>query len=141
MKVDYGLRALGHLAQNHGRGACLTADIAADQAIPLPFLKQLLTSLRKAGIVQSRRGRQGGHMLAMPPTRIPLYDVMVALESSPILLDCLSDPKDCFLAPSCPQRLLWQKVSNSMDETLKATTLGDLAEEQQRLSEQGIYSI
>jgi Rrf2 family cysteine metabolism transcriptional repressor len=141
MKVDYGLRALVYLAQNYGRGACLTADIAADQSVPLPFLKQLLTDLRRSGLVQSRRGRRGGHMLATPPARTPLYDAVTALEGSPVLLDCLTDPKECFLATSCSQRLLWHKVGNSIEEILKTTTLDDLAEEKRRLSEKGSYLI
>lgn len=141
MKVDYGIRAMVYLAQNHGRGACLTTDIAADQSIPLPFLKQLLADLRHGGLVQSRRGRHGGHMLAMPPARIQLYDVVAALEGLPALLDCLADPRECSLGISCSQRLLWRKIGAVIEENLRNITLADLAEEKRRLSEKGTYFI
>ena len=141
MKVDYGLRALVYLAQNYGRDASLTSDIAAGQAIPLPFLKQLLTDLRRAGLVQSRRGRHGGHLLAMPPAKIHLYEVVAALEGLPTLLDCLGDARECSLAVSCSQRLLWQRIGASIEETLKTTTLADLVEQKRRLLEQGSYFI
>lgn len=141
MKVDYGLRALVYLARNYGRGTSLTADIAASQAIPLPFLKQLLTTLRKSGLVQSRRGRQGGHALAQPPAAIELYTAVAALEGAPALLDCVTEPKDCTLSAFCSQRLLWNKVGAAVEKTLKSTTLADLAQEQERLAEKGSYFI
>jgi len=141
MKVDYGLRAMVYLAQKHGRGASLTTDIAADQAIPLPFLKQLLTDLRQAGLVQSRRGRHGGHALAMPPARIQVYDIVAALEGLPALLDCLADPRECSLGISCSQRVLWKKIGGVIEENLKAVSLAELAEEKRRLSTKGTYFI
>ena len=56
MKVDYGVRALIDLAQNHGNGPVQTAEIASRQSVPEPYLDQLLTSLKKVGFVRSRRG-------------------------------------------------------------------------------------
>ena len=59
MKVDYGVRALVHLAQNATEGHVSTAEIASRQSIPEPYLDQLLSSLQKAGFIRSRRGPQG----------------------------------------------------------------------------------
>nr|MCS5654636.1 Rrf2 family transcriptional regulator [Dehalococcoidia bacterium] len=76
MKVDYGVRALVELALHYGEGHTQTAVIARQQGIPEAYLDQLMTSLNKFGFVQSRRGPQGGHSLAMNPKDIDLNMVM-----------------------------------------------------------------
>ena len=76
MKVDYGVRALVELAQRYGEGPIQSAVIARQQGIPEAYLDQLMTSLNKFGFVQSRRGPQGGHALAMDPKDIDLNMVM-----------------------------------------------------------------
>ena len=95
MKVDYGVRALVELALHYGEGPTQTAVIARQQGIPEAYLDQLMTSLNKFGFVQSRRGPQGGHSLAMDPKDIDLNMVMENLDSSNSPLDCLINPHDC----------------------------------------------
>ena len=80
MRAEYGARAIIDLAQRHGRGLTQTADIAARQHIPESYLEQLLTTLRKAGLVRSVRGPSGGHELARGPAELTLGDVLDALE-------------------------------------------------------------
>ena len=79
-KGEYGIRALMELTVRHGQGYVQSTDIAAARNIPANYLYQLLITLRKAGIIRSRRGPQGGHMLARPPVDINLADAVVALE-------------------------------------------------------------
>ena len=67
MKGDYGVRALVELAHHYGEGPVQSAAIASRQAIPEPYLDQLLTSLRRAGFIRSVRGPQGGHALIRDP--------------------------------------------------------------------------
>ena len=92
MKVDYGVRALVELALRYGDGHTQTAVIARQQGIPEAYLDQLMTALNKFGFVQSRRGPQGGHALAMDPKDIDLNMVMDHLDSSNSPLDCLINP-------------------------------------------------
>ena len=67
MKVDYGVRALVELAMRYGDGPVPAAAIAYRQGIPEPYLERLMSTLNKSGFVHSRRGPQGGHLLARPP--------------------------------------------------------------------------
>ena len=80
MKVDYGVRALVELAQRYGSGSVQTVEIAERQSIPEPYLDQLLATLGKFGFIRSRRGPQGGHVLAKAPHEISLGMVMAGLE-------------------------------------------------------------
>ena len=68
MRSDYGVRAVIDLARRFGDGPVQSAEIAARESIPEAYLEQLLTSLRKAGLVRSSRGPRGGHELAREPS-------------------------------------------------------------------------
>ena len=133
MKVDYGVRALVELAMRYGAGPVPTAAIAQRQGIPEPYLERLMSALNKSGLVHSRRGPQGGHLLARPPTGINLYDVMQQLDGNASPLDCLTLPTDCVFADSCAQQEIWQSVEDSIRQVLAATTLAHLAERQSAL--------
>lgn len=82
-RSEYGIRALLELAQRRGQGPIQSREIAERQDIPDAYLNQLLLTLRKAGIVQSLRGPAGGHLLARPPERITMAEVVGALEGLP----------------------------------------------------------
>src|SRR6187200_1871040 len=79
-KVDYAMRALVELAAN-GTGAPVTSERLADaQGIPQKFLQNILLELRRAGIVASHRGPEGGHALAKPADKITVADVIRAVD-------------------------------------------------------------
>lgn len=80
MKTEYGFRAILELAANAGSGALQSAEIARRQAIPGPFLDQVLMTLRRAGMVTSTRGPHGGHVLARRAEEIRLDEVIDSLE-------------------------------------------------------------
>lgn len=79
-KGEYGVRALFDLALHWGCGPVRSRDIAERQAIDENYLNQLLIQLRRAGLVQSVRGPQGGHLLARSPGDITLLEALRALE-------------------------------------------------------------
>src|SRR2546427_12127468 len=79
MKTEYGVRAALELAANAGRGALQSGEIARRQAIPGPFLDQVLMTLRRAGLVASTRGPHGGPALARPPDGIRLHEGIACL--------------------------------------------------------------
>ena len=79
-KGEYGLRALFDLAQRYGEGPIQSHDIHQRQGIDENYLNQILILLRKAGLIESVRGPQGGHRLARPPAQITLLEAIVALE-------------------------------------------------------------
>src|SRR5437868_12637292 len=80
MKTEYGVRAILELAANSGRGTLQSAEIARRQAIPGPFLDQVLMTLRRAGMISSTRGPHGGHAIARRPDEIRLDEVLDCLE-------------------------------------------------------------
>ena len=141
MKVDYGVRALVELAGHYGEGPVQTAEIAFKQAIPEAYLDQLLTTLHKFGLIRSRRGPSGGHMLAKDPTEINLGMVMTTLEGNTPAMDCLIEPNECTLAITCPQRGIWQTVDEAVQELLSSTSVADLVHKQNHMAGRGSYQI
>ena len=141
MKVDYGVRALVELAQRYGSGSVQTVEIAERQSIPEPYLDQLLATLGKFGFIRSRRGPQGGHVLAKAPHEISLGMVMAGLEGTAALLDCIDEPAECNLSRICAQREVWRSVEDAVQSVLNSTTIADLANRQERLQNRGMYHI
>lgn len=139
MKVDYGVRALVELALHYGEGHVQTAEIAAKQGIPEAYLDQLMTSLNKFGFVQSRRGPQGGHALALDPREITLSMVMTNLDANNSPLDCLINPHDCVFSESCAQQEVWQSVEDAIKDVLSKITVADLADRQLSLAGQAAF--
>lgn len=135
MKGDYGLRAMIDLAAHYGRGPIPSADIAARQLVPEHFLDQLLITLRRAGLLKSQRGPQGGHMLARSPSQITMGDVIQALEGKTALMECLPNPGFCQLTAGCAIREVLAQIDDYAQRLLDATTLTQLAE-RHRLPEQ-----
>jgi Rrf2 family protein len=115
---------------HYGDGPVQTASIAYRQGIPEPYLERLMSTLNKSGFVHSRRGPQGGHLLARAPREINLYDIMQELDGNASPLDCLTLPTDCMFADSCAQKEIWQTVEDSIQRVLESTTLDHLAERQ-----------
>jgi len=126
---EYGIRALLELAQRYGEGYIKSTDIAETREIPESYLYQLLITLRKSGFIRSRRGPQGGHMLARSPDRISLAAVLIALEGPIEPVACIQDEvsDDCSHSEECPVREVWQRVTDATRAILEGTTFEDLA--------------
>jgi Rrf2 family protein len=129
------------LAQHYGQRAVLSSEISARQGIPEPFLDQLLATLRKAGLVNSRRGPQGGHYLAKAPAEITLAEVVTALEGAPSHMECVEEPGVCLQSTACALREVWQEIDRSTQEVLQGVSIGTLAQQQQRRERKGTYYI
>jgi Rrf2 family protein len=128
-KGEYGIRALIELAHRYGDSRpTQSGDIAARQAIPESYLEQLLTTMRRAGLVRSVRGPQGGHALARPPAEIPVSEVIEALEGPVMAVDCLDDAGNCAKTGGCAQSEMWAAVRDAILGVLTNTTIADLAE-------------
>ena len=125
-KGDYGIRALVELGLHYGEGTIQSAEIAARQHIPEPYLDQLLTTLRRSGFIRSVRGPQGGHELIREPGAIRMREVVEALEGSLSPIDCLDAASPCSRSGGCAQRALWEEVREATIAVLERTTLADL---------------
>jgi len=132
-KGDYGVRALIELSHHYGEGTLQSAEIAARQRIPEPYLDQLLTTLRKAGFIRSVRGPQGGHELVRPPDQIRLSEVIRALEGSLSPVSHLHDEGyQCRAAHE-----VWHKVEAATQDILDGVTIADLAVRDREYSRNG----
>lgn len=128
----YGLRALIELALQHGQGPIMMQTIAENQNISRKYLDSIFATLKAAGLVRSRRGVGGGHILAKEPEQIHLADVLRALEGPINLVDCVGDPEICESSPSCVTRGVWSEVGAAIENVLNNITLADLVKQQQK---------
>jgi Rrf2 family cysteine metabolism transcriptional repressor len=135
-KAEYGVRVMVELARRGGtvEEPVPLAEIAEHDGMPLAYLEHLVARLRKAGLVDSRRGSRGGYLLARSPTEITMAEVVEALEGSIAPIECISQASDGSIVCSresdpghvCPTKLLWTRVRGAIVRTLQDTTLADL---------------
>jgi len=133
-KAEYGVRVMVELARRAGEEPIPLAEIADRGGLPLAYLEHLVARLRKAGLVDSRRGSRGGYLLARSPTDITMAEVVEALEGSIAPIECISEGSDGSIVCSretqpghvCPTKLLWTRVRFSIVRTLQEMTLADL---------------
>src|SRR5215216_6775188 len=126
-KTDYALRAAVELAAAAGNGPVKGERLARSQSIPLRFLENILLQLRHAGIVESRRGAEGGYKLARPASEISLADVIRAIDG-PLAGVSGQRPETLdFRGRSEPLREVWVAVRASLRAVLENVTLADVA--------------
>jgi Rrf2 family protein len=130
MKVDYGVRTLVYLAQQDATEFTSTSDIAQAQHIPEPYLLRICSELQKSGLVESRRGPQGGHKLAKPGEQISVSNVVNSVDYSLAPIDCVEEPEGCRLSGACSQRDLWSDVEAMLLEHLSNVKISDLMSQQ-----------
>src|ERR1700716_510941 len=128
-KAEYGVRVMVALARRASLAedgldpVVPLAEIAERDGLPLAYLEHLVARLRKAGLIDSRRGARGGYMLARPSTEITMAEVVEALEGSIAPIECISEASDGSIVCSresreddriCPTKLLWTRVRGSI---------------------------
>src|SRR3954469_25440687 len=135
-KAEYGVRVMAHLARAGGDDPISLGTIADAEGLPLAYLEHLVQRLRKADLVESRRGAHGGYTLAREAADISMADVVRALEGEIAPIECITADADGMLVCSrehhenhepCPTKLLWTRVQGSIVRTLNDMTLADIA--------------
>jgi Rrf2 family protein len=126
----YGVRLMLELALHYGEGPVLLRDIAGRQGISEKYLWQLINPLKTAGLVNSLRGAHGGYVLGKAPEAVSLKAILLILEGSLCLVDCVDNPALCERSPSCISREVWGEASKNMQRTLEDTTLAAMVEKQ-----------
>ncbi|SKA75890.1 transcriptional regulator, BadM/Rrf2 family [Clostridium sp. USBA 49] len=127
-KGRYGVKAMVDLAIHYGGEPVSIKSISERQKISEYYLEQLFSSLRKANLIKSVRGAQGGYVLNKAPKDITIYDIMEVLEGPIEISSCL-EKNDCNNVDCCATRLLWAKLKNSFDSVTKTTTLQDILDD------------
>jgi Rrf2 family protein len=140
-KAEYGVRVMVALARRADDSPVSLAEIAEGDGLPLAYLEHLVARLRKAGLVESRRGAHGGYLLARRAQDITMAEVVEALEGSIAPIECITEGADGTLicareavddARVCATKLLWTRVRGSVVRTLEDTTLSDLVQAKPR---------
>ncbi len=157
-KAEYGIRAMVELARRGSETPVSLAEIADHEHLPLSYLEHLVARLRRAGLIESKRGAHGGYLLARPANEITMAEIVDALEGGVAPIECISDSsapveddphgRGCpgFTPDSegtlcvrhhesdhvCPTKLLWTRVQAAVLDTLTTTNLSDLVHEKQR---------
>jgi Rrf2 family protein len=130
-KGKYGLKAMVHLAGLEPGKPALVADIAEQNTIPKKFLDAILSELRNAGFVQSKKGRGGGYVLARPPASIRVGHIIRALDGPLAPFPCASRTsyrrcEDCSDEERCAVRLMMLEVRNAVATVLDERTLAEM---------------
>jgi Rrf2 family protein len=121
-KLEYACRAMAQLAKYHdGRSLTRLEDLAQREAVSGSFLVQILNDLRRAGLIDSRRGKAGGYLLSRTPDLITLRQIVDAVD--PALLHC-SVSRDGESGPAVSRS--WQLLSENFLQSLDAITLESL---------------
>jgi Rrf2 family cysteine metabolism transcriptional repressor len=130
-KELYGLRAMGEFASHFGQGPLSLAEVAKRQGISQAYLEQIAIDLRRAGLLRSKRGAQGGYHLTRAPEAMTAGDVIRALEGSILPIQCVAEQRctPCSLEAGCSARGIWEQVRDRLVETLDSITLADLKQQ------------
>jgi len=125
----YSVNAMAELAKHYGKGPVCTKLISERQNIPDPYLEQLLGQLRKAGLVYSIRGVQGGYQLSRSPEQITVGDILYAIEGHMAPSDCVVENNREKCSCNCCGKLVWKRIYDSVRDVIDHMTLADLLEE------------
>ena len=129
-RSEYGVRVLVRLGTLYGRGPVPLSEIARRERMPLPYLEQIMGTLRRSGLVKSHQGVKGGFELVRSPEEIRMVDVVLSLEGDITPMVCTAGHRTsavlCELEQGCTSQLLWQRIRASIMDVLEETTLAEL---------------
>ena len=135
-KGRYGLRALIDLAQYSEIEPVSISSIASRQGISERYLEQLMTMLKKAGLIKSIRGAGGGYVLAKELSKIAVGDGLRALEGKLEPVECTAFSQDdtCAAAGGCVTKYVWQRINESINRTVDEISLEQLVRESKNVN-------
>ncbi|QEK12101.1 Rrf2 family transcriptional regulator [Crassaminicella thermophila] len=140
-KGRYGVKAMFELALSYGDGPIALNSIADKQNLSVHYLEQLFSNLRKAGLVKSVRGAQGGYILARKPEDITVGDIIRTLEGPLAPAECVieNDSKECYKADYCVTRTIWEKIRDSINNVVDSITLQDMINDYKKMNNNDSY--
>lgn len=131
-KTKYGIKALVYLARQENRTPVQISSISKSENISQKFLESILLTLRKNGILGSKKGKGGGYYLLKEPKDIPMTTVMRVLEGPIAMVPCVSlnfyeKCEDCPDESVCAVHKLMLQVRDNTLEIFRNSTLADLS--------------
>ena len=147
-KGRYAVMAMADLAKYAGGEALPLSAIAERQQISLAYLEQLFSKLRRAGLVESARGRSGGYRLGRPAASISVAEIMAAVDEGVRMTRCHGeDATPCIVGQRCLTHGLWDALGEQIAAFLGAITLRDViegipaAKQARRFSDQSLWIV
>ena len=144
----YAVMAMADLAKYAGGEALPLSAIAERQQISLAYLEQLFSKLRRAGLVESARGRSGGYRLGRPAASISVAEIMAAVDEGVRMTRCHGeDATPCIVGQRCLTHGLWDALGEQIAAFLGAITLRDViegipaAKQARRFSDQSLWIV
>ncbi len=130
-KTIYAIKALQYLARKHKSGPVLIAEIAEQESIPQKFLELILLELKKDGVLDSKKGKGGGYMLARPADSITLGQIIRKMDGPLALRPCVSQTAyrrcdECKDEVTCGIRMAMKEVRDRTAEILDRTSLAQI---------------
>ena len=126
-KGRYALRVMLDLAEHREEGVISLKTVADRQGISQKYLEGIVCSLRRAGLVESARGKEGGYQLARAPEDCSVGEILGCTEDSLAPIACIRDgTTDCSRAGVCPTLPMWQELDGLTRHYLEGVTLRDL---------------
>lgn len=141
-KGRYGLKAMFDLALNAKGEPIKLNAIGERQDISVSYLEQLISPLRKAGLVKSIRGAQGGYILAKPANEISVGEILEILEGPLAPADCVTvedgDENCCTNSDFCVSKLIYEKIRDSITEVVDGISLQDMIDDHKKINSTNI---
>lgn len=129
-KSRYGARAIIEIARGNSENPVKRKTIVNNQRIPDSYLKNILISLKEAGLIKAIRGAGGGYILSRPSSEITFYDIIKSLEGSFIAVECIDNPETCEMSGRCSTRDVWKKMAEAEKDVLSNFTIEKLLGEE-----------
>ena len=140
-KGRYGLRAFIDIARYSEEEPVSLASVAKRQDISISYLEQLISKIKKAGLITSVRGANGGYELSRPASEISVGDVLRSLEGELMPVDCVAHTDEerarCAAQSGCSSCIVWKRINDSINETIDNIFIDELVEESRKAQKEG----
>lgn len=127
-KARLAVTAMADIAAFGGGAPVPLPEVAARQGLSVSFLEQVFVRLRRAGLVESRRGARGGYVLARAPGEVSLSEVVAAVDGSPRMTACAPGATCTGTSARCLTHGLWAELDGHIEGFLASKSLADIAE-------------
>lgn len=124
-KIDYGILFMTSLPECGDQEFRSLSEIAKSNQLSAKFLEQIVTPLKKSGLVLSKGGKHGGYQLAKPSDEMTLYEVYESIEGSVHLMHCLNDDLNCHREHNCNSKEVWSDLQEIVNTYLKNRKLSE----------------
>ena len=136
---EYAIKSLLYLAGQDMEARVMASEVASAERIPVNFVRKILESLAKTGLVKSYRGAGGGFTLGRPAEQISLRHVIEAVEGPLALNQCLQ-PNACDQLPVCPMSQVWMEAQRAVESVLERYSLADVVRTRELRRQAGMPS-